>query len=193
MLSVLALPDLTVRSFLIQLSIIVSLWVSLYALNGWMFERLAFSAHVSWIFLPAALRMIAILLAGWVGTLGIFLGSLLTCVYFAGITQPVSILAISGVSALAPTFALLVCAKFWGNRINLAGLSPLNLLTLGVVAAASTAVMHNIYFAISGQVESVARSVGAMFVGDLVGTLAVLYAAKWLLHLLLAKRTTGSA
>jgi hypothetical protein len=189
----LAVPNLSVRAFLVQLSVITGLWIGLYALNGWLFERLAFSEQVSWVFLPAALRMIAVLLAGWVGALGIFLGTLATCIYLLGSNDPYNILIIAGISALAPTAALMVCTSFWGAQINLAGLSATNLLVLSTVAAGFTAIMHNAYFMLSGKVDAVASSTGAMFVGDLIGTLIVLYGAKWVLHALVPKSATGAA
>jgi heme/copper-type cytochrome/quinol oxidase subunit 4 len=165
----------------------------LYVLNDWLFDRLAFSEHVSWIFLPAALRMIAVLLAGWVGALGIFLGSLATCIYFLGTSDPSYVVVIAVISALAPTAALLVCARFWGPQLNLTGLSATHLLALSTVAAGFTAIIHNAYFMMLGKVDAVASSMGAMFVGDLIGTLIVLYGAKWVLHALVPKSATGAA
>ena len=190
--NLLAVPNLTVRTFLIQLSVVAGLWTGLYALNGWLFDRLAFSEQVSWIFLPAALRMIAVLLAGWVGALGIFLGSVATCIYLLGLNDPSYILIIAGISALAPTAALLVCAKFWNTQMNLAGLSAVHLLLLSTISAGFTAVMHNAYFMMLGKVSQVASSTGAMFIGDLIGTLIVLYGAKWLLYWLVPKSVTGA-
>ena len=189
----LAVPNLTVRTFLFQLGVVTGLWIGLFALNGWLFDRLAYSEQVSWIFLPAALRMIAVLLAGWVGALGIFLGSLATCIYLLGLNDPDYILIVGGISALAPTAALLLCARFWGTQLNLAGLSATHLLLLSTVSAGFTAVMHNAYFVFLGTVDAVASSTGAMFVGDLIGTLIVLYGAKWVLHALVPKSATGSA
>lgn len=189
----LAVPNLTVGTFLIQLSVVTGLWIGLYALNGWLFDRLAFSEHVSWIFLPAALRMIAVLLAGWVGALGIFVGSLLTCLYFLGVKDPSYVVIIASLSALAPAAALLICARLWGRQPNLAGLSAMHLLVLSAVAAGFTAVMHNAYFVLLGSVDAVASSTSAMFVGDFVGTLMVLYAAKWILHAIAPKSATGAA
>lgn len=193
MFNPLVVPNLTVRTFLVQLSVVAGLWIGLYALNGWLFDRLAFSELVSWIFLPAALRMIAVLLAGWVGALGIFLGSLVTCIYLLGLNDPDYIMIIAGISAFAPTAALIVCAKFWNAQMNLAGLSSTHLLVLSTVSAVFTATMHNAYFLLSGKVDAVASSTGAMFVGDLIGTLIVLYSAKWIIHALLPKSATGAA
>ena len=188
----LAVPNLTVRTFLFQLGVVTGLWIGLFALNGWLFDRLAFSEQVSWIFLPAALRMIAVLLAGWVGALGIFLGSVATSIYLLGLNDPDYILIVGGISAFAPTAALLLCARFWGTQLNLAGLSATHLLLLSTVSAGFTAVMHNVYFVFLGTVDAVASSTGAMFVGDLIGTLIVLYGAKWLLYWLVPKSVTGA-
>ena len=66
MFNPLAVPNLSARTFLVQLSVVAGFWVGLFALNGWLFDRFAFSENVSWVFLPAALRMIAVLLAPWV-------------------------------------------------------------------------------------------------------------------------------
>lgn len=189
----LAVPNLNVRTFFVQLSVVAGLWTGLYVLNAWLFDRLAFSEHVSWIFLPAALRMIAVLLAGWVGALGIFLGSLATCIYFIGLSDPSYVVIIASISALAPTAALLICARFWEMQLNLAGLSAMHLLVLSTVAAGFTAVMHNGYFLLLGKVDAVASSTGAMFVGDLMGTLIVLYIAKGVLHVLVSRSATGAA
>lgn len=179
--------------FSVHLGVVAGLWIGLYSLNGWLFDRLAFSEHVSWIFLPAALRMIAVLLAGWVGALGIFLGSLATCVYFLGLSDPTYVVIIAGISAFAPTAALLVCARFWGTKMNLAGLSAMHLLVLSTVSAGFTAIMHNAYFMMLGKVDAVVSSTGAMFVGDFIGTLIVLYGAKWVLFALVPKSAPGSA
>jgi len=189
----LVVSNLSARTFLVQLSVVAGLWVGLYVLNDWLFDRLAFSEHVSWIFLPAALRMIAVLLAGWVGALGIFLGSLATCIYFLGTSDPSYVVVIAVISALAPTAALLVRARFWGPQLNLTGLSATHLLALSTVAAGFTAIIHNAYFMMLGKVDAVASSMGAMFVGDLIGTLIVLYGAKWVLHALVPKSATGAA
>ena len=113
----LAVPNLTVRTFLFQLGVVTGLWIGLFALNGWLFDRLAFSEQVSWIFLPAALRMIAVLLAGWVGALGIFLGSVATSIYLLGLNDPDYILIVGGISALAPTAALLRDATELGRTV----------------------------------------------------------------------------
>ena len=46
----------------------------LYDLNAWFFASFSFTATVAWIFLPAAIRVIAVLLLGWRGFAGLFIG-----------------------------------------------------------------------------------------------------------------------
>ncbi len=165
----------------VQGACITLLWIGLFLLNDWLFDQLAYSEQVSWIFLPAALRMLAVLMFGWVGTMGIFAGSIVTCVFVMGHIDVSEILIISTLSALSPTLALLICAYCFGVRADLVGLSASKLLILGVVAASFTTILHNIHFSLSGQVDVFRDSLIAMFIGDLVGTLIVLYLAKALL------------
>lgn len=176
-----------------QFSCVVLLWVGLFLLNDWLFDQFEFSEHVSWIFLPAALRMIAVLVMGWVGVAGIFVGSIVTSVYVMGQIDPGHVLIVSALSALSPTLALLLCAHGFGVQANLVGLSASKLLILGVVAASFTAVLHNIHFFLSGQVDVFSESLIAMFVGDLIGTLVVLYGAKALLMAFPLSNTSRSA
>ena len=54
------------------------LWVGLYHLNDWMFAAFEEGRAANWIFLPAGLRLIAVLVLGWRGVLGLWLGTLAT-------------------------------------------------------------------------------------------------------------------
>lgn len=80
-----------------------------------------------------------------------------------------------------------------GAKLNLAGLSAMHLLVLSTVSAGLAAIMHNAYFMMLGKVDEVVSSTGAMFVGDFVGTLIVLYGAKWVLYALISKSAAGAA
>ena len=186
-------PSVKPTTLFVQGACVALMWVGLFLLNSWLFKQFAFSEQVSWIFLPAALRMLAVLVLGWVGVAGIFLGSAITGVFVMGKIEGSQILIGSALSALSPTLALLLCAYAFGMRANLVGLSASKLLILSVVAASFTAVLHNIHFALSGQVDAVGDSLLAMFIGDLVGTLVVLYLAKLILMALPLSGASKSA
>jgi hypothetical protein len=154
----------------------------LYRLNEWFFETLAFSERVSWIFLPAALRMLAVLAAGWVGALGIFVGSLITAGYSDIFYDTSTVLVLAGLSALSPVIALLVGARVFGIKSNLEGLQAGQLIGLSVLVAAFAAVLHSAGFMLLGLSAGLADSLFPMFVGDLLGTLLFLYLARLIIN-----------
>ena len=58
--------------------VIFCAWCSAYYLNEWLFlQFILVKNFISWVFLPAAIRVLAVLLAGWIGVVGDFLGMLI--------------------------------------------------------------------------------------------------------------------
>jgi hypothetical protein len=166
---------------MLQVSVVSATWILLYLANDWLFDRFAVSNYASWIFLPAALRMLAVMLAGWKGVLGLFIGSFITGIYSLGTADPGAVLVMAGVSALAPMVAYLLCVYLLGLRSDLKGLSATQLICVSIASALLTAGLHNVHFAATGTIASVANNFVTMFVGDLIGTFVVLYAAKLLM------------
>lgn len=167
-----------------QLLIVATVWVSLYLVNDWLFQFVAVSQYISWVFLPAAVRMLAVLLAGWTGVAGLFLGSLVTGLYgFYGASLG-QVVVLAGLSAFAPMLAFIVCAHLLGLRADLQGLSAMQLVVLSFVCALFTAGLHSVHLYAFGAVEAFFEAFIPMFVGDLVGTIAVLYLAKILMGLM---------
>jgi len=69
-----------VCQFLVQ-SLMVSLtWILLFYLNALIFQTLSINHLVSWIFLPACIRLLSVLIFEWAGVFGLFLGALVTSV-----------------------------------------------------------------------------------------------------------------
>ena len=58
--------------------VVVLLWTGLFYLNEWLFSAVSLSSVINWVFLPAAIRMLAVMALGWVGVAGLFVGALLT-------------------------------------------------------------------------------------------------------------------
>ena len=182
----------TPSSVLTQLVCIAGFWVFLYILNDWLFSNAAISQYASWIFLPAALRMLAVLLCGWTGVLGLFIGSFITGYYTHNFTDPSMVIVLAGLSALSPMVAYIVCARLFGLRSDLQGLSASQLVTLSVVVALVGSTLHNLHFVAIGATNAFSDTFIAMFVGDLIGTFAMLYAAKWLMGLLLPGKSPAT-
>ena len=174
-----------------QIALISGVWVFLYVLNDWLFEHAAISAYASWVFLPAALRMLAVLLCGWTGVLGLFLGSLATGLYTHSLSDPGMLIVLAGLSALSPMVAFLICTRLFGWHPDLRGLKATQLIVLSVLVSLCGAGLHNLHFVAIGATTDFSQTFTAMFVGDLIGTFIVLYSAKLLIGLMpLSKEAT---
>jgi len=184
-------PSTLLTQVLCPLALISGVWVLLYVLNDWLFEQVALSAYASWVFLPAALRMLAVLLCGWTGVVGLFLGSLVTGFYTHGVNDPGMLFVLAGLSALSPMVAFLMCIRWFGWRSDLRGLKATQLVVLSVLVSLCGAGLHNLHFMAIGATSEFGQTFTAMFVGDLIGTFIVLYGAKLLIGLMpLSKEIT---
>ncbi|MFZ4708827.1 MAG: hypothetical protein ACOYMH_03185 [Zwartia sp.] len=154
--------------------VVALLWVLLYGLNHWIFAITEVSSFISWVFLPAALRMLAIMACDWAGALGLFAGALVTHQ-----TDPTGGfgdgLVLAFLSATGPMLAFWFCTKLLNLSKDLSGLTATQLLIFASTGALLNAVPHNIYFYLSGRMSSPIEGLVPMLVGDLVGTLLMLY------------------
>lgn len=160
-----------------------ALYFGAFNLNLLVFSTLEFAPGVNWIFLPAGLRLLSTLLLAEEGAIGILLASLL--ITHSPNTQLDGITGIGAacISAGAPylTYRL---ALLYGMPSNLHQLSAATLSALIVIYSAMSALLHQLWFVERGISPSLITGFGAMFIGDLAGTLIVVYAMKMLLALL---------
>lgn len=161
-------------------------YVLLERLNHYAFEALQYATMVHWIYLPSGLRLACVLIFVVPGAIGVALGLVLvTWPYFAG--DPVSALATGVASGLAPLLARRICHRFLGMDLELRNLTPARLFVIAAVFAAMSAAMLQAIFVWRGYSVNYLLGTAVMALGDLVGTVIVLYAAK-LLILALASR-----
>ena len=157
-------------------------FVTLIWANELVFSHLEESQGISWIFVPAGIRLLATLLFGLAG----FEGLLLTGIYlnFHYFDFHNDFRAWSGAVAgsLGPYLAYLF-AKHWFNlKPRLEGLTPKRLLFTGVLCGLMSPLLHHAFIWVqTGLVDW--RALAAMMTGDIVGILAVLCLAKGLFAL----------
>lgn len=152
------------------------LFVGFFRLNELLFASLAHAQNIHWIFLPAGFRVLLVLILGLPGALGIVLGNLWLdqAHLLTGNTLPVMLAAL--VSGLGP----------WGVRQwmisnglldrQLQHITAAHLIHFVLIYAAVNAVFNQFIrwnFQLSDSVPWV--DIWPMFVGDVVGALAVLY------------------
>lgn len=157
-------------------------WFALFQLNNWLFSRIHLTGFISWIFLPAAIRMLAVMVGGWAGTLGLFFGAILTNLSLLKY-EPFNIVMLAGLSALGPLVAFNLCTRWLKLPRDLAGLQHSQLLVFAVAGAIFNSFPHNLYFYFKGLSPDAWSGVVPMFVGDLAGTLIVLYLASLAIRL----------
>lgn len=165
----------------------VLLFVLALVLNEWVFGSLEFVRGVNWIYLPAGVRMLCTLLFAEAGAVGLLIVSLPVC-YFYFFPHDLPRAVFGGiVAALAPYAVYRMAHRYMGLGKSLANLTASRLLQLSVLYAAANAVFHQIMVLLMGRGLHLDRLL-AMLLGDLLGTLIVLYIAKALLALLPAQR-----
>jgi hypothetical protein len=126
-------------------------------------------ARVSLIFLPAFVRLVAVLVAGYAGAAGIFAGAL-----FLGVGNGDSLwvaVAHAIISALSPCLAVLLLR--FASRTKAKPFELWSLLFLAVVTSICSAVLHGAFWA---EFEPSALAVGSntvvlMMLGDVLGIL----------------------
>ena len=152
----------------------------LCGINDWLFQALAYAEGVSWVFLPSGLRLGLVLMFGGAGALGLVLGSL-----FVGLERPqaleVTVVA-AFLSGLAPWLARWVCLRALGLRDNLSHLKARQLMQMALIFALISAVLHQVLYVSTGLSDSLLKGTAVMALGDLLGTLLVLYGIRILLR-----------
>ena len=157
-----------------QVAAVALAWTFLFELNHWLFASMEVNQFISWVFLPAPLRVLTVLVLRWRGALGVFIGSLFTHFPLSDLNV-LNALALSGISALAPFLAVSLAMRCLHVSADLAGLTFRQLAWVSLLGVATSAVAHNVYFSVQSPGHDWVVSTTQMFVGDMVGTMLVLY------------------
>jgi hypothetical protein len=162
--------------------LVALVWILLFKVNAWLFASVEVNSHISWIFLPAALRMVAVMVWRWSGVAGLFMGALFTSSIWTG-GSVVHESATAALSALGPLLAVMFCTKWLGLNTRLDGLKASHVLQFAVTGAVVNTLLHNLFFYTSGMQPTLMDGMLPMLIGDLLGTLVVLYGASSVLQL----------
>lgn len=138
---------------------------------------------VSWLFLPAGVRLLLVLLCGWPAALGLVVGGWLTGSWM--LAEHAGLVPVFGlVNGLTPLAALWVARRGFNVRSGLGNLTPLNLVGLSLLFAAVNVVLLQGFYLAAGLVlpEALPSAMFAMFFGDVTGALVVLVATSMVLR-----------
>lgn len=176
---------MTLAEARLQFSLVVAtifLFSAMLAVNEWLFRWLEFAPGINFVYLPAGMRLLCTLLFAEAGAIGLLAVSWWVSffLFFPGQFERPFIGGI--IAAAAPYLVYRGARHFYGLEPSLDNLTPRRLLVLILAYSVASPLMHHLYFALDGQ-DHLLRGFLAMFVGDLTGTLIVIYSLKALLAL----------
>ena len=147
------------------------------------FQRAEFLHGIGWIYLPAGTRLLCTLMFGRAGAVGLLISGWLACYwyYFPGDAMRATTGTIAG--ALGPYLIYLIAQSRFELKASLTNLTPKRLLLCASGCSVASPLLHHFWFSIHGG-SNLLPGFFVMMVGDLMGTLIVLYTAKWLLSLM---------
>lgn len=157
--------------------------------NSWLTTDLTYSAEVSWIYLPAGLRLFLTLIFGLPGAIGIALASFLIS-YFSefpyDLTTCIGIGLISGFAPFLARFFILTNVRLGPDLGNL---SLPKLVACVLIYALLSSGLHQLWFAVRGLAEAgTVNHFLVMFIGDVAGTLLLIAVVKYGLDLLRSRK-----
>lgn len=174
-------------NFRMQLGMVIitiMLFLSLNTFNEWFFGRFEFAYGINWVFLPAGMRLLATLMFGTAGFVGCFIAGLLLNFFHFSFNDPFRAFMGAIAGSLGAYLVYLLAARLYGLHASLANLTPRRLLLLSVLCSMASPLLHHLLFIYEGHTSNLLHSYMAMFIGDLMGTLIVIYFMKLLLSLL---------
>lgn len=135
--------------------------------NGWLFQWVEISNHISWVYLPAFLRLFYVLVLGRVnGFIAIFAGGLMLATQFS---EPGIVMLANNVCAgLAPVLASIAVQRWNQRAIGLDSIR--DLLQFSVVYCALNALLHHVvWFIVDPSQWREPLQIAGMVMGDFFG------------------------
>jgi len=173
---------------LISILASASLYFGCFHLNMMLFNTLELHSGANWIFLPAGVRLLCTLLLGVEGAIGLLIASLIISTQTYSEMGLLTNVVSSFISAGAP-YLVYRLALINGLPATLEKLNAAKLALLCLVYAFMSALLHSIWYTLRSVNTDMLTGFAAMFTGDLVGTLIILYAMKIILAAV--RRTRG--
>lgn len=169
----------------LQLAMVLAtmvLFSAMLAINEWLFRSLEFAPGINYVYLPAGMRLLCTLLFAEAGAVGLLLVSWAVSflLFFPGQFERPFMGGI--IASAAPYLVYRLSRVLYGLQASLANLTPRRLMVLVLAYSLASPLLHHLYFAFTGQ-DGLLQGFVAMFIGDLTGTLVVIYGIKGLLSL----------
>ena len=165
--------------FLMGTAISTLLYSALFFLNDWLTDTLKYDLGVSWIYLPAGLRLFLILIFGLSGAIGIAAASF--AISYFGVFPPdlVTCIGIGLISGFAPLLAKWVVVSNIPINNDLSNLSIQKIILCIVIYALMSSGFHQYWFVLRDLESGSINHFLVMFIGDVAGSILLITLIKY--------------
>jgi hypothetical protein len=170
--------------FLVGTFISALLYSALFFFNDWLTEIVKYDLGVSWVYLPAGLRLFLILIFGLAGAIGIAAASF--AISYFGVFPPdlVTCIGIGLISGFAPLLAKWVVVSNTHISNDLSNLSLQKILFCILVYALVSAGLHQWWFVVRDLESGSLNHFLVMFAGDVAGSILLIVLVKYSIDLI---------
>lgn len=177
--------------FLVGTLISALLYSALFFFNDWITETLKYDLGVSWIYLPAGLRLFLILIFGFAGAIGIAAASFAISYFGVFIPDLVTCIGIGLISGFAPLFAKWVVVSNTYISNDLSNLSMQKILLCIVIYALMSSAFHQYWFMLRDLESGSINHFLVMFAGDVAGSILLIAIIKYGIDLMQRRLPKG--
>jgi hypothetical protein len=170
--------------FLMGVLISTLLYSALFFFNDWLTEMLKYDLGVSWIYLPAGLRLFLILIFGLAGAVGIAVASFAISYFGVLIPDLVTCIGIGLISGFAPLLAKWLVVSNIPINNDLSNLSIQKIILCIVVYALMSSGLHQYWFELRDLESGSLNHFLVMFIGDIAGSVLLIALIKYSIDLL---------
>jgi hypothetical protein len=170
--------------FLMGTLISALLYSALFFLNDWVTEAVKYDLGVSWIYLPAGLRLFLILIFGLAGAIGIAAASFAISYFGVFPLDLITCIGIGLISGFAPLLAKWIVITNVNISNDLSNLSIQKIILCVAVYALVSSGLHQYWFELRDLESGSLNHFLVMFVGDITGSILLIALIKYSIDLL---------
>ena len=165
--------------FTVGACVSAALYAILFFLNDWLTEDLKYDLGESWVYLPAGLRLFLILIFGLSGAIGIAFASFAISYFGAFQSDLVTCMGIGLISGFAPLLAMRIVLSNIHISNDLSNLSIQKITLCIAVYALMSSGLHQLWFELRGLESGSLNHFLVMFIGDVLGSIALIALIKY--------------
>jgi hypothetical protein len=129
---------------------------------------------VDWVHLPSGCQFLLVLIAGWVGALGVGIASLIAAILFTFPNQFALGFELAFINGLAPLLARVLFVKNFGVKDDLSDITMRQIVLMGIVFACLNSSLNQLVLYWNQEAIDFVDGVLAMLIGDMTGTLLII-------------------